>query len=93
MRGKRRQRYFEAWDKGVAWVNGYNLGRYWVPMGPTTTLYSPPSLLNNAGSNSVLILVQSIRVFGLASSENVFPLPSLVGSALVSINVPTSSLM
>ena len=24
----------DGWTKGVAFVNGYNLGRYWPPMGP-----------------------------------------------------------
>jgi len=28
----------EGWGKGVAFVNGFNLGRYWNA-GPTKTLY------------------------------------------------------
>ena len=31
----------EQWTKGVVWVNGINLGRYWAEEGPATTLYLP----------------------------------------------------
>ena len=27
----------DGWTKGVAFVNGFNLGRYWPPMGPQVT--------------------------------------------------------
>ena len=33
----------ENWTKGVVWVNGINLGRYWAEEGPATTLYLPGS--------------------------------------------------
>ena len=33
----------ESWTKGVVWVNGINLGRYWAEEGPATTLYLPGS--------------------------------------------------
>lgn len=42
------------WSKGVVWVNGFNLGRYWN-RGPQTTLYVPAPLLN-AGHNEIIVL-------------------------------------
>lgn len=40
------------WGKGVVFVNGFNLGRYWSAMGPQKTLYLPAPLLN-VGENTV----------------------------------------
>ncbi|CAG0887731.1 unnamed protein product [Darwinula stevensoni] len=34
---------FDGWTRGIAWVNGFNLGRYWPVMGPQLTLYVPKS--------------------------------------------------
>ena len=34
-----------GWYKGVVWVNGFNLGRYWTAAGPQRTLYLPAPLL------------------------------------------------
>lgn len=31
--------------QGVVLLNGFNLGRYWTPMGPQKTLYVPAGLL------------------------------------------------
>jgi len=42
------------WGKGVVWVNGHCLGRYWN-IGPTQTMYIPGPWLNK-GSNKVLVL-------------------------------------
>jgi len=35
---------FEGWGKGLAFLNGFNLGRYWPLAGPQHTLYSPAHL-------------------------------------------------
>jgi len=43
-----------AWGKGVVWVNGHNLGKYWS-IGPQQTLYLPAEWLKK-GSNSVVVL-------------------------------------
>ncbi len=43
----------EHWTKGIVWVNGHNLGRYWK-LGPQTRLYCPANFLQ-PGSNRVLI--------------------------------------
>ncbi|WP_028204326.1 beta-galactosidase [Paraburkholderia nodosa] len=41
------------WTKGVVWVNGHNLGRYWS-IGPQQRLYCPAPWLTQ-GENEVLI--------------------------------------
>ncbi|RKP56074.1 beta-galactosidase [Cohnella endophytica] len=43
----------EGWVKGVAYVNGFNLGRYWQK-GPQRTLYVPGPLLRQ-GTNEIVI--------------------------------------
>jgi beta-galactosidase len=43
----------EGWTKGVAYINGYNLGRYW-DIGPQKTLYVPGPLLRE-GANELII--------------------------------------
>jgi beta-galactosidase len=43
-----------GWTKGVAWVNGFNLGRYWQ-RGPQRTLYVPAPLLR-PGANELILL-------------------------------------
>jgi beta-galactosidase len=42
-----------GWVKGVAWVNGFNLGRYW-DRGPQKTLYVPAQVLR-PGANEVVV--------------------------------------
>lgn len=41
--------------KGVVWVNGFNLGRYWI-IGPQQSLYLPGVILNKDEVNEVLVL-------------------------------------
>ncbi|MEC0089620.1 beta-galactosidase [Paenibacillus macquariensis] len=43
----------EGWTKGIAYVNGFNLGRYWE-IGPQKTLYIPAPLLRE-GDNELII--------------------------------------
>lgn len=43
-----------GWTKGIAWINGYNLGRYWN-IGPQRRLYLPAPLLRS-GENQIIIL-------------------------------------
>ena len=44
---------FEGWGKGVAFVNGVNLGRFWE-IGPQKRLYIPGPLLK-AGTNEIIL--------------------------------------
>lgn len=44
-----------GWGKGVAFVNGHNLGRYWPLPGPQITLYVPAPFLKT-GENELIIV-------------------------------------
>jgi beta-galactosidase len=44
----------DGWTKGLAWVNGELLGRYWS-LGPTHTLYVPGPLVRATGNELVLL--------------------------------------
>lgn len=48
--------YFDmrAWGKGMVWVNGHNLGKYWS-VGPQQTLYLPAEWLK-PGKNEVVVV-------------------------------------
>ena len=46
----------DLWGKGIVFVNGFNLGRYWK-VGPQQTLYLPGCLLKK-GSNKIVIFEQ-----------------------------------
>lgn len=41
--------------KGIVWVNGFNLGRYWV-IGPQQSLYLPGTVLKAGQTNEIVIL-------------------------------------
>ncbi|KAJ0985526.1 hypothetical protein J5N97_003882 [Dioscorea zingiberensis] len=46
---------FRGWTKGIAFVNNFNIGRFWPLMGPQCTLYVPAPILQH-GENIVVIL-------------------------------------
>ena len=48
----------EGWGKGVIWINGFNLGRYWKK-GPQGTLYVPGELLKEHNTITVFELYNS----------------------------------
>ena len=43
------------WTKGVAYVNGFNIGRYWPHRGPQKTLYVPSSVLKSNSDNMLVL--------------------------------------
>jgi beta-galactosidase len=43
-----------AWGKGVAWINGFCLGRYWS-RGPQGTLYLPAPTLRETGNELIVL--------------------------------------
>lgn len=45
---------FPGWDKGMVWLNGFALGRYWS-LGPQATLYAPSHLWRR-GRNELVML-------------------------------------
>lgn len=48
-------------SKGVAFVNGHNLGRYWPKMGPQLTLYIPRPYLKQAPALNGLVMLELER--------------------------------
>lgn len=44
----------DGWTKGVVWVNGHNLGRFWF-VGPQQALYCPAPFLKQ-GDNEIIVL-------------------------------------
>ncbi|MCK9860075.1 glycoside hydrolase family 35 protein [Paenibacillus sp. ATY16] len=44
---------FDSWQKGIAWINGFQLGRYWEA-GPQRALYVPGPLLRK-GENEIIL--------------------------------------
>ncbi|PWA63941.1 beta-galactosidase 17 [Artemisia annua] len=46
---------FNGWGKGVAFVNDFNIGRYWPSFGPQCNLYVPAPILQR-GKNVLVIL-------------------------------------
>ncbi|KAL5467307.1 hypothetical protein EMCRGX_G031518 [Ephydatia muelleri] len=47
-----------GWSKGQAFVNGFNLGRYWPSAGPQKTLYVPANVLKSAPNVNELVLFE-----------------------------------
>ncbi|KAJ8025197.1 Beta-galactosidase [Holothuria leucospilota] len=47
-----------GWTKGQAYINGFNVGRYWPVKGPQVTLYVPASVLKPSPEKNVLLLFE-----------------------------------
>lgn len=56
------------WGKGVVWVNGHNLGRYWFT-GPQQTIYVPAEWLKK-GENEVVVFEQLHSTLNTLNSLN-----------------------
>lgn len=54
--------HLEGWGKGVAFINGFNLGRYWE-IGPQTSLYIPGPLLKK-GENKIVVFESEGKASG-----------------------------
>lgn len=50
-----------GWGKGIAFINGFNLGRYWPVAGPQITLYVPRELLKLGKNEIVLFELQNVQ--------------------------------
>ncbi|XP_033107254.1 beta-galactosidase-like isoform X2 [Anneissia japonica] len=48
-----------GWTKGQAYINGFNLGRYWPVEGPQVTLYVPATILKRTENFIVLFELES----------------------------------
>ncbi|WP_054027571.1 glycoside hydrolase family 35 protein [Bacillus sp. FJAT-28004] len=51
----------KGWNKGVAYINGFNLGRYWETVGPQKTLYIPGPLLCKGENELVLFELHGVE--------------------------------
>ena len=47
-----------GWRKGVAYINGINLGRYWPVMGPQQTLYVPGAWIKPECQENTLVMFE-----------------------------------
>lgn len=54
--------HLDGWGKGCAFINGFNLGRYWN-IGPQTSLYVPGPLLKK-GKNTIIVFETEGRSTG-----------------------------
>ena len=59
---------FTGWGKGCAWVNGFNIGRFW-DIGPQKRLYIPSPLLRK-GKNKIILFETEGRRRGTISLED-----------------------
>ncbi|XP_058116707.1 beta-galactosidase-like [Anopheles ziemanni] len=50
--------YPSEWGKGLVFINGFNLGRYWPLAGPQITLYVPRHILTKGSNHIVMIEYQ-----------------------------------
>lgn len=50
----------EGWKKGVVFINGFNIGRYWE-IGPQKTLYIPGPLLKKGDNDIVVFELHSVE--------------------------------
>ena len=51
---------FAGWEKGQAYINGFNLGRYWE-VGPQRTLYVPAPILKEGENELILFEVGTVE--------------------------------
>ena len=60
-----------GWTKGVVWINGHNLGRYWK-LGPQQRLFCPAPFLRQ-GTNEIIVFdlqaLEPARVAGFTKLE------------------------
>ncbi|KAK4269224.1 hypothetical protein QN277_022411 [Acacia crassicarpa] len=61
---------FDKWGKGIAFVNEYNLGRYWPSKGPQGNLYVPAPLLKQGDNTLVIFELESPNLKLVVHSVN-----------------------
>ena len=64
--------YPAGWSKGQAFVNGFNLGRYWPVVGPQITLFVPANVLSMKQKSA------NVMLFELDGAPCDFPKPCFV---------------
>ncbi|KAI9114157.1 hypothetical protein K1719_014807 [Acacia pycnantha] len=61
---------FDKWGKGIAFVNEFNLGRYWPSKGPQRNLYVPAPLLKEGDNTLVIFELESPNLELVVHSVN-----------------------
>ncbi|KAJ4806944.1 Beta-galactosidase [Rhynchospora pubera] len=52
---------FCGWNKGIAFVNNFNIGRFWPKVGPQCTLYVPAPILQQGENTLVIFELESAK--------------------------------
>ncbi|MBI5856387.1 MAG: beta-galactosidase [Sphingobacteriales bacterium] len=62
--------YFDMsnYSKGIVYVNGHNLGRYWN-IGPQMRLYCPATWLNNGRNEIIVFDLHQLNVAGISAKK------------------------
>ena len=50
--------HLPGWSKGQAFVNGFNLGRYWPVIGPQVTLYVPANVISLKQKTASIVILE-----------------------------------
>lgn len=56
-----------GWGKGIVFINGFNLGRYWPIVGPQITIYVPKEVLRVGTNKITMIELQMAPESGLVT--------------------------
>ncbi|CRK91904.1 CLUMA_CG005524, isoform A [Clunio marinus] len=59
-----------GWGKGIVFINGFNLGRYWPLVGPQITIYVPREVLRVGVNKIAMIELQNAPDAGLVTFSN-----------------------
>ncbi|KAH9366334.1 hypothetical protein HPB48_006214 [Haemaphysalis longicornis] len=68
-----------GWGKGVAFVNNFNLGRYWPSIGPQVTLYVPGVLLAPYPKQNTVLLFETEAAPAANSTVSFVDVPNIDG--------------
>ncbi|MBR1639844.1 MAG: beta-galactosidase [Treponema sp.] len=61
---------FKGWGKGCAWVNGFNIGRFWE-IGPQKRLYVPGPLLKKGKNEIILFETEGKRQTSITLTDRI----------------------
>eukprot|EP00092_Neocalanus_flemingeri_P024878 GFUD01026976.1.p1 GENE.GFUD01026976.1~~GFUD01026976.1.p1 ORF type:complete len:678 (+),score=151.84 GFUD01026976.1:30-2036(+) len=79
-----------GWHKGVAFINGFNLGRYWPIVGPQKTLFVPRTILKPyPAKNSIILLEQDHAPCGHGDRSQELCVVELVDTADIDGDTPS----
>ena len=58
----------QGWEKGMVWINGFNLGRYWK-IEPQRTLYVPGTILKKENTIEIFELHEADPTFSVSAKR------------------------